>query len=126
VQQARIGLVLLTIGASTLPWLPGLVAVSAALFVTGLALAPTLIAIFSIIEAASPRSRLNEAMGIVQTGVGAGIAPGAWVAGVVADDAGGSSAYWVGAISALLAAAAMYLVPRSSRQPGTARLDSAA
>ena len=41
-----------------------------------LALAPTLIAIFSIIEGASPRSRLNEAMGIVQTGVSAGIAPG--------------------------------------------------
>jgi len=126
VQQARIGLLLLAVGASTLPWLPGLVAVSAALFVTGLALAPTLIAMFSIIEAASPRSRLNEAMGIVQTGVSAGIAPGAWIAGVVADDAGGSSAYWVGAVSALLAAAAMFLVPQMSRADAHVGLDSAA
>ena len=36
-----------------------------------------------------PRSRLNEAMGFVQTGISGGIAPGAWLAGVVADEHGG-------------------------------------
>jgi MFS family permease len=126
VQRTRIGLLLLAVGVSTLPLLPGLVSVSVALFLTGLALAPTLIATFSIIEGASPRSRLNEAMGIVQTGVSAGIAPGAWVAGVVADNAGGSSAYWVGAVSALVAAAAMFLVPQRTRHPVSAVLDSPA
>jgi MFS family permease len=126
VQRARIGLVLLTIGATVLPLLPGLVSVSVALFVTGLALAPTLIAVFSVIEAATPRSRFNEAMGLVSTGVSAGIAPGAWVAGVVADDSGGSSAYWVGAVSALVAAAAMFLVPQATRHPVGSVLDSPA
>ena len=86
-------------------------AVSVGLFLTGLALAPTLIALFSVIEAASPRSRLNEAMGFVSTGVSAGIAPGAWVAGVVADRAGGSAAYWVGAVSAVVAALAALALP---------------
>jgi hypothetical protein len=43
-------------------------------------------------------------MGFVQTGVSAGIAPGAWVAGVVADAQGGSAAYWVCLVSAVLAA----------------------
>ena len=66
----------------SLPILPGLVVVTTALFLTGLALAPTLIALFSLIEASVPRCRLNEAMGFVQTGMSAGIAPGAWLAGV--------------------------------------------
>ncbi|MCW2712573.1 MAG: transporter [Marmoricola sp.] len=104
--RARIGMGVLVVGATVLPLLPDLVTVTVALFLTGLALAPTLIAIFSLIEASVPRARLNEAMGFVQTGMSAGIAPGAWLAGVVADTHGGSSAYWVCAVSALLAALA--------------------
>jgi MFS family permease len=104
--RARIGMGVLVVGATVLPLMPDLVAVTVALFLTGLALAPTLIAIFSLIEASVPRARLNEAMGFVQTGMSAGIAPGAWLAGVVADEHGGSSAYWVCAVSALLAALA--------------------
>ncbi|HET7349588.1 MAG TPA: MFS transporter [Marmoricola sp.] len=108
--RARIGMWLLAAGALTIPLLSGLVLVSVALFVTGLALAPTLIALFSVIEAGTPRSRLNEAMGFVQTGIGAGIAPGAWLAGVVADDVSGIAAFWVSGISALLAALAGHVV----------------
>jgi MFS family permease len=113
VQRARIGLVLLAVGASVLPLLPGLVAVSVGLFATGLTLAPTLISLFSVIEAATPRSRFNEAMGFVATGVSAGIAPGAWVAGVVADHAGGGTAFWVGSVSAVVAAVAVFAVPET-------------
>jgi MFS family permease len=117
VQRARIGLVLLAVGASVLPFLPGLLTVSVGLFVTGLALAPTLISLFSVIESSTPRSRLNEAMGFVSTGVSAGIAPGAWLAGVVADASGGDSAFWVGAASAVVAAAAVFTVPDLRRAP---------
>jgi predicted MFS family arabinose efflux permease len=49
-------------------------------------------------------------MGFVQTGMSGGIAPGAWVAGVVADGATGSAAYWVCSISAVLAALASIVV----------------
>ena len=100
-QRARIGLMMLAAGALTLPLLPGLVAVSIGLFVTGLALAPTLIAMFSIIESVSPRSRLNEAISLFVAGMSAGIAPGAWIAGVVADEAGGAASYWVASVSAV-------------------------
>jgi predicted MFS family arabinose efflux permease len=82
------------------------------LFLIGLALAPTLIAVVSLLEASTPRSRLTEAMAVFQTGISAGIAPGAYFAGVVADHAGGSPSYWVCAVSGGLAlAAAMFCRP---------------
>jgi len=117
-ERARIGMVLLAVGTVSLPFLPGLPIVTLALFVTGLTLAPTLIALFSLIEGSVPRSRLNEAMGFVQTGVSAGIAPGAWLAGVMADEVSGSAAYWVCTASAVLAAISGMAVraPRAARR----------
>ncbi len=103
-ERARIGMGLLAVGTLVLPFLAHLAGVTVALFLTGLAVAPTLIALFSIIESSVPRSRLNEAMGFVQTGVGAGIAPGAWLAGVLSDERSGSDAFWVVSASAALAA----------------------
>jgi MFS family permease len=116
-QRAQIGMVVLALGTVSLPFLPGLVIVTIALFLTGLALAPTLIAVFSLVEASVPRSRLNEAMGFLQTGMSAGIAPGAWLAGVVADEHGGSAAYWVCTVSAVLAALAGIVVRDRGRAP---------
>jgi predicted MFS family arabinose efflux permease len=116
-------MVVLAVGTVSFPFLPGLVVVTIALFLTGLALAPTLIALFSLIEASVPRARLNEAMGFVQTGMSAGIAPGAWLAGVVADEHSGSAAYWVCTVSAVLAAFAGFVVrnPQRAGQPVGAR-----
>jgi predicted MFS family arabinose efflux permease len=54
-------------------------------------------------------------MGFVQTGLSAGIAPGAWLAGLVADDRGGSTAYWVCTVSAVLAAIAALAVRSPDR-----------
>jgi MFS family permease len=117
-ERGRIGMTLLAVGTLSLPFLPGLPLLTVALFVTGLTLAPTLIALFSLIEASVPRSRLNEAMGVVQTGISAGIAPGAWLAGVVADEVSGSAAYWVCTASAVLAAGSGFAVRAS---PTTSR-----
>jgi predicted MFS family arabinose efflux permease len=113
--RARTGLGILAVGTISLPFLPGLAVVTVALFLTGTALAPTLIALFSLIEASVPRERLNEAMGFVQTGLSAGIAPGAWLAGLVADGQGGSAAYWVCTVSAVLAALASFAVSSPGR-----------
>ena len=98
------------VGTLALPFLPDLAVATVALFVTGMALAPTLITLFSLIEASVPRSRLNEAMGFVQTGMSGGIAPGAWLAGLVADGSSGSAAYWVCTVSAALAALAAVFI----------------
>lgn len=113
-ERAKIGMWLLAAGTLLLPLMPHLVPLGLVLFLTGLALAPTLIAVFSVLEAITPRARLNEAMGFVQTGLSAGIAPGAWLAGVVADGPGGSTAFWVCVVSALLAASGALLTPASS------------
>ena len=83
-----------------------------------IAIVSTLISLFSLIESAVPAGRLNEAMGFVQTGMSAGIAPGAWGAGVVADAAGGSAAYWVCVVSAVLAALAGVAVPNGPAEGG--------
>ena len=64
-------------------------------------------------------------MGFVQTGISGGIAPGAWLAGVVADEHGGSAAYWVCTVSAVLAALAGVVV-RDSGQAEENALDDAA
>lgn len=123
--RTRVGMGLLAVGTVSLPLLPGVGVLTFALFVTGLALAPTLIALFSLIEGSVPRARLNEAMGFVQTGVSAGIAPGAWIAGVVADDHGGSAAFWVCTISAALAAVSGLGIRRSrSQEPVTASVEA--
>ena len=96
---ARSGWRLLAVGSVSLPFLPGCPCVTAALFLTGLALAPTLIALFSLIESAVPRSRLNEAMGFVQTGVGRRHRAGRVAGRGRGGRHGGSAAYWVCTVS---------------------------
>ena len=87
------------------------------LLLDGFAIAPTLIATMSLIEAAVPRGRLNEGMAIVQTGLVAGVAPGATLAGVVIDAHGASAAYLVSAGAGLLAALAAQALPRRLGSP---------
>ncbi|MFL6061680.1 MAG: MFS transporter [Marmoricola sp.] len=98
--QAGIGL--LAPAMLVLPFLDSLVLLGVVLFVIGTTLAPTLIAVVSLLEGSTPRSRLTEAMAVFQTGISAGLAPGAYLAGVVSDHAGGSRAYWVCGGSAAL------------------------
>lgn len=97
-------------------WLMGVV-----LFVAGFAIAPTLIATMSLAERAVPPSRLTEGMAFVQTGLVAGVAPGAALAGVVVDAAGASPAYLVpvgGGVLALLATLAVRVRAGGGRDDG--------
>lgn len=77
------------------------------IFAGGFAIAPTLIATNSLTERVVPRARLSEGMAITHTGIAAGVALGAMVAGRVVDVAGASPAYLVpfgaGALGALVA-----------------------
>ncbi len=83
-----------------------------ALFVAGFAIAPTLIATMSLTEQVVPPARLTEGMAIMQTGVVAGVAPGATIAGLVIDASGASPAYLVAAAAGLVAALAAQCLPR--------------
>jgi predicted MFS family arabinose efflux permease len=78
----------------------------ALMLVGGLAIAPTLIATTAMFEQVTPPARLTEGMAVLQTGLVAGVAPGAALAGVVVDHAGSSPAYLVPLGAALVAAAA--------------------
>ncbi|MEV7592993.1 MFS transporter [Streptomyces sp. NPDC089922] len=77
-----------------------------ALFVSGLAIAPTMITTMALIEAHVPREKLTEGMTWISTGLAVGIALGSSVAGLVVDGAGARSGYVV-SLSAGAAAAAV-------------------
>ncbi len=77
-----------------------------ALFVAGFAIAPTLIASMSATEQMVPGLRLTEGIAIMHTGIAAGLAPGAALAGVVIDAHGASAAYLVAFGAGLVAALA--------------------
>ncbi|MCZ4500824.1 MAG: transporter [Marmoricola sp.] len=114
-RRFQIGIAMLAPAMVLLPFLPNLVVLGAALLVIGTALAPMLIAIVSLLESSTPRSRLTEAMAVFQTGISAGLAPGAYLGGVVADHHGGSAAYWV----CVGAGALTLLAALTSRPTGT-------
>lgn len=109
----QVGIAILSVAMVGLPFLNHLPTLAVALFLIGLALAPTLIAIVSLVEASTPRSRLTEAMAVFQTGLSAGLAPGAWIGGYVADHTVGAQAYWVCVGCGLLAT----LASLTCRQP---------
>jgi MFS family permease len=83
------------------------------LLVGGAAIAPTLIASMSLVESATPRARLTEGMALVQTGLVAGVAPGAAASGYVVDHAGAGPAYLVSLGAGVLAVLAALSLPRS-------------
>jgi predicted MFS family arabinose efflux permease len=93
----------------------------AALFVAGFAIAPTMIATMSLTEAVVPAGRLTEGMAIMQTGLVAGVAPGATLSGLVVDHQGASAAYLVSVAAGLVAALAAQTLPRSQPAPATER-----
>ena len=84
----------------------------AMLLVGGLAIAPTLVATLSLTEQTVPASRLTEGMAIMQTGLVAGVAPGAIVSGFVVDHSGASAAYLVSLGAGVIAALAAQTIPR--------------
>ncbi|HEY9377349.1 MAG TPA: MFS transporter [Jiangellaceae bacterium] len=82
--------------AATLLPLPlvGPVAVLAiVLFIAGLAISPTLIAGFSLVEAVVPASRLTEGFAWISTALNVGVSAGAALSGRIVDGFGATSAY---------------------------------
>ncbi|GIH76576.1 MFS transporter [Planobispora longispora] len=76
-----------------------------ALFVAGLAISPTIIAGYALIERLVPAHLLTEGMTWVSTAVGFGVALGAWAGGRLTDAYGASDAYVFAFGCALLAVA---------------------
>ncbi|QIX26455.1 MFS transporter [Nocardioides sp. JQ2195] len=113
--RAMWGTVALALTMAPLPFVDSMWVMAGLLLLSGMAIAPTLIATMSATEEAVPASRVTEGMSILQTGMGIGIAPGAAIAGLVIDAHGASPAYLVPLAAGLLGAAAA----ASSRRPVT-------
>lgn len=90
------------------------------LLVGGLAIAPTMIGAMTMVEQGVPSGRLTEGMAILHTGIVAGVAPGASIAGFVVDHSGASSAYAVALAGGVLGALAAQTA-RPSRTLATVR-----
>jgi MFS family permease len=85
------------------------------LFLGGFAIAPTMVATITLVQESVPPSRLNEGMAIVQTGIVAGVAPGAALSGVIVDAHGASAAYLVSLAAGTVAALSAQTLPRQRR-----------
>ncbi|MGF1427480.1 MFS transporter [Kitasatospora sp. LaBMicrA B282] len=81
----------------------GLVAVGAALFLSGLTIAPTMITAMGLVEQLVPAAQLTEGMSWTTTGMALGVAGGSWLSGVVVDSAGAAAGYRVPLTAAFFA-----------------------
>jgi MFS family permease len=78
-------------------------AMSVALFFAGLAISPTMITGFSLVERLVPAGQLTEGMSWMSTSIGLGVAIGAWAGGHLTDLYGSSNAYGFPYVCALIA-----------------------
>jgi MFS family permease len=85
------------LAAGTVPMLAGLV------FLSGVAISPTFITAFGLIERRVPAAQLTEGITWVMTGIGIGMALGAFVAGWVVDTYGAQSGFWVSVTAGAIA-----------------------
>jgi MFS family permease len=124
VWRVRIGSLLLALVMVPMPFIGSMFAMGITLFLAGFAIAPTLIALFSAIEQGVPAARLTEGIAISHTGLAAGLAPGAALAGLVIDAHGASPSYVVALGGGVVAALASLALPPTfgtapSGQPDT-------
>lgn len=83
--------------AGTLPlvFAPSVALMAPAAVLAGVAIAPTLIAGFTLVQKLVPSGALTEGLNWTITALGVGAAAGAWTAGLIADSVGGSIAFLV-------------------------------
>jgi len=121
--RVRVGAAGMACAMAPLYFVGSIPLMGALLLVGGVAIAPTMIATMSLTQASVPPARLTEGMAIMQTGVIAGVAPGAALSGWVVDSHGASAAYLVSLGAGLLAAVAAQAIPRQrpAVPPSTSR-----
>ena len=103
-----------------LPFVPNVPVMAGVLLLGGFTISPTLIAAMSQIEQTAPSARLTEALGVLHTGLAAGVALGAAAAGAAVDARGASAAYAVSAVGGMVAVV-FALITRWQVRRGEAR-----
>ncbi|MDN4483366.1 MFS transporter [Demequina lignilytica] len=89
------------VGAATFILAPSMLWLGVLMFLTGLAIAPTMAISDGVVHALIPRSRLTEGMTWTRTGMDMGVAAGAWFAGWIIDRHGSSGGFLVTSIAGL-------------------------
>ena len=106
----RLGAVALAVTLLPLPFVGPAWLLGALLAVSGVAIAPTLIASVSVVQTSVPPVRLTEALGWSSTGISAGVAAGAALGGAVVDRAGSVGGFTLVVGFGLLLVAGVLLV----------------
>ncbi|WP_370614248.1 MFS transporter [Mumia qirimensis] len=115
--QLRITTAVLTMSIVPLLVTSALPLVAVALFVSGFAIAPSMVASTQLIERGVPKARLTEGISWFTTGLATGVAPGAAVSGWVVDNAAPSWGYLVCLVAGVLAAAGAWVVRVPRTEP---------
>ncbi|MFJ5235059.1 MFS transporter [Kitasatospora sp. NPDC088391] len=127
VTAMAVSMVPLILAAQLLHGTAALIGVGAALFLSGLAISPTLITAMALVERLVPAARLTEGMTWTTTGLAIGVALGSSAAGLVVDGAGAVHGYWVPVAAAAAGGLAAYAgLPRLRRQLAAVETPAAA
>lgn len=131
-RQFRLGALALGLSLVPLVFVSQPIPVAALLVISGMAIAPTLIASVSVTQAAVPAQRLTESLAWINTGLASGVAAGAVISGSTID-AYGWRAGFIGVACAgglLIVLALLVRTPPAPsgwpRQPGTDQPDTGA
>ncbi len=111
---------LLVVGCSTLWAMPSLTALAVAGLVCGLAIAPTLITGYTLVETLVPDGAKTEAFTWLTGAIGLGLAAGSTMAGRLIDGHGPSAGFLVPVAGAGLGLVALVVLRRLLVAPGTA------
>lgn len=96
---------------------PNVFLLAIAVFVSGIAISPTFITAFGLIERRVPAAMLTEGVTWVMTGIGIGMALGSFAAGWVVDNFGASNGFWVSIAAGSTALATIFLGQRALAAP---------
>lgn len=118
--QHQLAIAVAVIALTTLPLLVAdtVPLLALAVFASGLAISPTFITAFGLIERHVPEAMLTEGITWVTTGIGIGMALGSFAAGAVVDAFGAQNGFWVSVASGGLALTTVLLGMRSLATDG--------
>jgi hypothetical protein len=123
----RLGAVCLALSVVPLPWVRDPLLLAAVLVVSGMAIAPTMIASVAVTQSAVPQDRLTESLAWSSTGLAGGLAAGAAGLGALVDRGGSALGFWgIVAAGALLIVAALGVRVAPAGAPATPAADPAA
>lgn len=111
--RLRWGSASMALAMAPLMFIESLPLMAVVLLVGGLSIAPTMIGAMTMVQQGVPTGRLTEGMAILHTGIVAGVAPGASIAGFVVDHSGASAAYAVALAGGILGAVVAQTARRS-------------